>query len=138
MKARNCRWLLAVALLVAVSGCGGPLVSVSGRVTYKGQPVPSTYVNFHPKEEGKRSSHGLTDDSGNFKLDYSRTEGGALRGQHAVSLSYYVSVEEELRKIPPKASKELKAVIAKYGDPKTSGLEYEISKNGQVIEIDLK
>jgi len=47
-------------------------------------------------------------------------------------------VEEELHNIPPKASKELKEVINKYGDPKTSGLEYEIKKNGQFIEIDLK
>src|SRR5262249_25803640 len=76
------RWYLpALALLVAVSGCSGPLVKVSGRLTYKGQPVPSTYVHFWPEEEGKRESVGLTDDDGHYKLSFSRTEEGVYRGR---------------------------------------------------------
>ncbi len=138
MKTRN-RWRLAsLALLLAVTGCGGPLVNASGKVTYKGQPVPSTYVTFQPKEEGQRASTGLTDDDGRFELQYSRTEPGVLRGQHTVFLTYYVSVEEELGKIAPKASPELKAVIARYGDAKKSPLRYEIKTNGQFIEIQLE
>jgi hypothetical protein len=134
------RWRLpAVALLLALTGCGrSDLVSATGRLTYKGQPVPSTYVKFWPEEEGKRASTGLTDDDGNFTLRYSRQEDGVLRGKHTVFLTYYVSAEEELREVPPKASKELKAVIAKYGDLKTSPLKYEITENGQHIEIDLE
>ena len=30
------------------------------------------------------------------------------------------------------------AIIAKYGDPKTSGLHYEITQDGQYVEIELK
>ncbi|HJZ57151.1 MAG TPA: hypothetical protein VKE74_19430 [Gemmataceae bacterium] len=139
MKTRTGWHLLAVALILALSSCRGPdLVGASGRLTYKGKPVPSTYVIFQPKEEGKRASTGLTDDDGNFTLDFSRQEKGVLRGEHSVSLRYYISVEEELHKIPPKASKELKAVIEKYGDPKTSGLNYEITRDGQFIEINLE
>jgi hypothetical protein len=139
MNTRN-RWhLAALALLLAVSGCSGSgLVNASGKLTYKGQPVPSTYVTFWPQEEGKRASTGLTDDNGNFTLSYSRTEPGVLRGQHTVFLTYYVGVDEELHKIPPKASKELRAVIAKYCDLKKSSLRYEITKNGQFIEINLE
>ncbi len=138
MKTRK-RWhLAALALLLAGSGCGGPLVNATGRVTYKGQPVPSTYVTFQPKEEGQRASTGLTDDDGRFKLSYSRTEPGVLRGQHTVFLTYYVSVDEELRTIPPKASPELKAVIARYGDAKKSPLQHEITTSGQFIEIQLE
>ena len=139
MRARHVRHLLAApALLLAVTGCGGDLVSATGRVTYKGKPVPSTYVTFQPKEEGKRASTGLTDDDGRFTLEFSRQEKGVLRGQHTVTLRYYVSVEEELGKIPPKASRELKAVLDKYGDPKTSPLQYEIKKGGQHFEINLE
>ena len=36
--------VLAAAL--AAAGCSGPLVKVTGRLTYKGQPVPSTLVIF--------------------------------------------------------------------------------------------
>ena len=64
MTARTVRHLLAAALLVAACGCGGGpnLVTARGKLTHKGQPVPSTYVTFQPQEEGKRASTGLTDD----------------------------------------------------------------------------
>jgi hypothetical protein len=126
-------------LLMAAGGCNrSGLVEASGRLTYKGQPVPSTYVFFMPDEEGKRTSQGLTDDDGNFKLTNSRSFSGVLLGRHTVFLRYYVSADEELGKAKPKASKELKAVIATYGDPSKSPLHYEITKGGQFFEIDLQ
>src|SRR5262249_3777451 len=138
MKPPNCFRLLAAAMLLALAGCGGQkLVNVSGRLTHKGQPVPSTLVTFWPEEEGKRASTGVTDDDGNFTLAYSRQEPGVLVGRHIVFLKYDVSMDEELKKIPPKASPELKAVIAKYGDLKPSPLRYEVTKSGQVIDIAL-
>jgi len=139
MKTRTCWHAAAAGLILAAAGCGGPgLVNASGRLTYQGKPVPSTLVTFWPQEEGKRASTGVTDDDGNFTLSYSRQEPGVLVGQHTVFLRYDVSLDEELHKIPPKASKELKAVIAKYGDLKTSPLRYEVTRSGQVIEINLE
>jgi hypothetical protein len=131
-------WKIAVlALLLGVSGCGrSGLVTATGRVTYKGQPVPSTRVVFMPDDGGRRST-GTTDDDGKFELKFSRTAVGVMRGSHAVFLTYEVSAEEETHQIPPKASKELKAVIAKYGDPKTSGLHFEVTKNGEFFDIQL-
>ena len=132
------RWLLpALTLLVAASGCGGPLVKVTGRLMYKGQPVPSTTVTFHPDEEGKRASQGITDDEGHFTLTNSKSDMGALRGKHTVTLRYHLSADEEMGKTKPKASKELKEIIKKYGDLKTSPLHYEVTHNGQVVEINL-
>jgi hypothetical protein len=127
-----------VALFLAASGCGGPLVKVTGRLTYKGEPVPSTTLTFHPDEEGKRASHGITDDNGQFVLTHSKTEMGALRGKHTVTLRYHLSADEEMGKTKPKASREMKEVIKKYGDLKTSPLHYEVTHNGQVIEIHLE
>jgi len=136
MNSRIILCLVIVAPLAA--GCGGPkFVKVTGRVTHKGQPVPSTQLRFMP-DNGERPSNGLTDDDGNFHLRYSRTQEGAPPGGYTVFLTYVPSNEEENKQIPPKASKELRAVIAKYGDPKTSGLHYEIKKNGQYVEIELK
>ena len=66
-----------------------------------------------------------------------RTEPGVLVGKHTVFVKYYVSVEEELHQIPPKASSELKEVLGKYGDPKNSPLHYEVTSNGQFIEVEL-
>jgi hypothetical protein len=134
------RWgILAVALAVAVSGCrGSGLVKVTGRVTYKGRPVPSTYVTFQPAEVGKRASHGLTDDDGNFRLTYSSTEVGAVPGRHTVCLRYRVSAEEEMNEAPPRVSRDLKAVISRYRAPQTSPLHYDVTTNGQFIEINLE
>ncbi len=128
----------ALAGVLAAAGCSGPLVTVTGRLTYKGQPVPSTYVIFQPEEEGKRASRGITDDDGRFSLTNSKSDVGALRGRHTVYLKYHLTADEEMGKVPPKASKDLKAAIAKYSDPKKSPLHYEVTSNGQFIEIDLE
>jgi hypothetical protein len=138
MNLRRCSVLAALAGLVTLAGCNssGP-VPVTGRLTYKGNPVPSTMVTFIP-DDGGRPSHGVTDDDGKFALKYSRNQMGVTRGGHAVFLKYDVSMDEELHKIQPKAGKELKAVIAKYSDPKTSGLHYDVTESGQFIEIRLE
>src|SRR2546423_3463945 len=109
MNRRTCCLTAALGLLLAASGCGGPLVNVTGRLTYKGQPVPSTSVIFQPEEEGKRASRGVTDDNGHFMLTHSKSDVGALRGRHTVFLKYHVTTEEEIGHIAPKASKELRA-----------------------------
>jgi hypothetical protein len=125
-------------LLLAAGGCNrSGLVDVKGRLTYKGQPVPSTYVVFQPEDTSKRPSHGLTDDDGYFTLTNSRSATGVYLGPCTVSLRYHVSADEETGKVPPKASKELKAVIAKYAESGKSPLHYDIAKSGQFIEIEL-
>ena len=137
MNTRACWHLAAPALLLAVSGCGGSLVKVSGKLTYQGHPVPNTLVTFYPEDAGKRPSHGITNDKGHFELAFSSTEAGALRGKHIVFLKYHVTAAEETGAAKPKASKELKAAIAKYGDLKTSPLHYEVTKSGDFIDINL-
>ena len=136
MNTRTNCLVAALAVFLGVSGCNGSgLVSASGKVTYKGQPVPSTLVIFMP-EDGSRRSTGLTDDEGKFTLRFSRTENGVKPGLHTVILRYEVSADEEQHKTPPKASKELQAIIAKFGDPKKSPFHYEV-KGGDEFEIKL-
>jgi hypothetical protein len=138
MRMLNCWWLPALALLLLISGCRrSELVNATGTVTYKGQPVPSTLVAFYPADDSKRSSHGLTDDNGNFTLSNSSSESGVFLGRHTVVLKYHPSADEDMHKVPPKASKELREVIAKYSNPKTSTLKYEVTSSGQHIEVKL-
>jgi len=126
-------------LLLGVSGCGGNgLVGATGRLTYKGQPVPSTRVIFQPEDVNSRRSTGVTNDDGRFTLRFSRTENGVKLGKHKVYLKYDISVEEETSQIPPKASRELRKIIDKYGDPEKSPLRYEVTHGGQVVEIQLE
>jgi hypothetical protein len=136
MNART-TWFLAAAVLSAAGGCGPRLAEVSGRLTYKGEPVPSTIITFLP-DNGSRPSKGLTDDEGRYTLRYTREEAGAARGACTVFLTYYASNEEDLGQTAPKASDELKAVITRYGDPGKSPLHYDITRTGQVIDINLQ
>ena len=99
--------IVAFALLAMACGCSNNngRVDATGRLTYKGKPVPSTYVIFNPVVKGKRASHGLTDDDGNFKLTYSRTETGVLLGTHHISLKYNVRRRKNSTPSPPKPTK---------------------------------
>jgi hypothetical protein len=138
MNARLTCAAAALALLAA-AGCGGGtpgLVHVNGKLTYKGQPVPSTYVTFSPAD-GSRPSRGLTDASGNFSLRFTHREQGAVRGQHAVFLTYNPSGDEEIGKTAPRADKELQKVIAEFSDPGKPKLHYDVTTDGQFIEVKL-
>jgi hypothetical protein len=130
------RWLIP-ALLVAASGCGSGsnLFKVSGRLTYHGQPVSSTQVTFVP-EDGSRASSAVTDGDGKFTLKASRTETGVIPGPHTVYLRYKPSPQEELGEVSPKASPELRNVLAKFKDQST--LHFQVNKDGQFIEIPLE
>lgn len=81
---------LVAGLLVAFAGCGGggdtpPLGTVSGKVTLNGEPLEGATVEFIP-EQG-RPSLGVTNDSGEYKLDYTASTPGALVGKHAVRIT---------------------------------------------------
>ena len=139
MHPRDGRLLAAAALLLAAAGCGGTgLVDARGRLTYKGQPVPSTYVIFQSEDSRQRASRGLTDDQGNFSLAYSQSEKGVVPGRHTVFLQYHVSSAEELHEVVPKASRDLRAVIEKYGEPEKSPLHYEVTRGRQFFNIEIE
>jgi hypothetical protein len=135
---RSILWFLpALGLLLVAGGCSrSDLVHASGRLTYKGKPVPNVWVKFHPDDKGKRPSQGITDEDGKFQLSNSRAETGVFLGKHSVSLKYRAAADEEPQRAS--ASQEMKNAVASYGDPATSGLHYEITRSGQQVNIELQ
>jgi hypothetical protein len=130
--------VLGLILVAGVSGCRGDgLVHVTGRLTYKGDPVPSTEVLFFPDDGGRRSV-GRTDNDGRFTLRFSNREEGVSLGKHTVCLNYYVSAEEETGKVPTKVSREVKAVLSGYRTPDKSDIHVEITRSGQFVELKLE
>jgi len=128
---RRCRKfiLAASAALAVLIGCskGPETLDISGTVTYKGQPLKHYQVTFFP--EHGRPSMGLTDDSGHYKLVFTAGQGGALRGKNKVTVDYVppddaAARKAEMGQIPDEA----KAIRAKYGDMKTTPLQFEVTK----------
>jgi hypothetical protein len=125
--------LMSVVIMAAICGCGsgGPeVVRVRGTVTHQGKPLPNILLNFSP-EKG-RPSWGLTDAEGRYSLNYSKDRDGAVTGKHIVCLSYKPSGprEEMSRKIPE--------VLAKYSNAATTPLEFDITTDNQVVDIELE
>lgn len=84
--------------LIATAGCssnqGYPeLIPVTGKVTLDGTPVAGLRVNFEPGE-GRRSS-GVTNQSGEYVLEYMDQKKGAIAGQHRVTIVWTGEAENE-------------------------------------------
>src|SRR5262245_54563391 len=127
-------WIIAATVLAA-AGCSseGSLVSVSGKITYKGQPVPGATVVFMG-DETTRPATAVSGPDGSYSLTTLDSR-GAMPGQYSVVVSKTdappdkgepPSMEEaaKLANRPPPAVKQL--LPAKYGDAATSPLKLEV------------
>ncbi|HEY8504695.1 MAG TPA: carboxypeptidase-like regulatory domain-containing protein [Gemmataceae bacterium] len=94
MRARG--WLAAaVTAALAAAGCsgggGGPYATVSGVVTYNGQPVNGAKVTFHgtTEVEGRRAGpfSALTDSQGKYLLANVGEEPGIPPGMYKVTVT---------------------------------------------------
>jgi hypothetical protein len=54
-------------ILLCVSGCGGGQAEVSGKVTYKGAPVPGGLVTFRPADARKNAVTAELDQEGTYR-----------------------------------------------------------------------
>jgi hypothetical protein len=59
MTVRRAAGVLALPLLLAAAGCGGG-GTLSGKVTYDGQPMPGGTVAFTPAQGGQGTGSGAT------------------------------------------------------------------------------
>ncbi|HLJ92681.1 MAG TPA: hypothetical protein VKU02_05735 [Gemmataceae bacterium] len=78
--------LLLVLLLGLISGCGSGTASVSGAVTYNGEPVGNGFITFLPAD-GKGPSAGGQIEDGRFAVD------NLIPGQKVVKV-------EAVKKVP--------------------------------------
>ncbi len=138
--------IVVFALSTSVlTGCGGAdrpeLVPVSGTVNYKGSPVEGATVTF-ATEKAARSSSGVTDASGKFRLTTFDTNDGAPIGEHVVTISKVEAqaangmqsssaTPEQMQEMMAKQTGQMKGKMedvapkmilpTKYADAKTSG-----------------
>lgn len=84
-----------VLCLACISGCfqseGPALGSVTGVVTFDGEPLVDASVSFHP--ESGRGSFGKTDGDGRYELQFFKNRMGASLGPHKVTITTQVWAE---------------------------------------------
>jgi hypothetical protein len=130
-----------LGLLLGLGGCdltGTQVLRVSGTVTRGGKPVANLSLNFKPVTG--RPSWGITNDRGRYILHYDKARDGAVPGWHKVWVTFnpYDPREERLlegRKLPK--PEHLQEILAKYGNPDTTPLRFEIQIDDQVIDLPL-
>jgi hypothetical protein len=133
-------WVLLLASLVPLAaGCGGNanVLRVTGTVRSAGKPVPNLLVHFVP-EQG-RPSWGSTDEQGAFELSFDRKTKGALRGRHKVFVTYRPRDAAEEMVVSQNESAlpaGLRLILKRYSERETT-LQVEITKEGQVVELNL-
>jgi hypothetical protein len=130
--------LLTMGLIV---GCGESIefpetFPVSGKVTYKGEPVPKGTITFQP-DEGQAAVGEIQSD-GTYKLSTFGEGDGALPGHHRV---FVIANTADPTKIPGsspgwKPPKDL--VPKKYNKLETSGLQANVEKSPTEVNFDLK
>ena len=79
-----------IALVAAVSGCGGPDVHrVSGKVTLNGEALPEAIISFMPEAEEGSPAFGRTDQEGKYTLRQTEDVQGLEIGSYRVRITTY-------------------------------------------------
>lgn len=150
--------VLAVALVL--SGCGGggegtakreKTHPVSGKVTYRGQPVAGATITFNPGQDpARKAGFGITDDNGNYSIGTYAVGDGAIEGSYMVTISKALPAAvrqpdpPEDQYVPPeempaaKPTPPVQMIPAKYASPTSSGLTFEVKPGSNTFDIELK
>jgi hypothetical protein len=133
------RWRGAAGLAIAVLllsglGCGGKKATVTGQVTYRGNPLPSGSVNFFDAHQNIVGTGAIT--NGNYSI------ANVLPGAVKISVTTPIVPPADRRRPPPKdmPGGQLAPSVPiplKYGNPEQSGLAYEVQPGTQEHKIEL-
>jgi hypothetical protein len=132
------RSIIALALLFTVAlGCGRKqgmeTAPVSGKVTYKGKPVPNGTVMFVPAE-GPAATGEIGPD-GSYKLTTYANNDGAVLGTHKVSIT---ALQDTGGGLPEQRSGTPPSLLpSKYLSHDTSGLTAEVKASDNQVNFDL-
>jgi hypothetical protein len=140
---------LGLLLVVGATGCGTSVGSVSGKVTFKGEPVGGGIVTFHlPGKPAKTAPIGP---DGSYSID--DVPIGELKIAVDTSTAKPAEPPPEgtvPQNMPPEARKsavyggkrpeggKYVEIPANYSDTNTSGLTYTVKTGSQTHKIELK
>ena len=118
-------WLLAFVLLWIGCSRGDrpPLGKVRGVITLDGKPTPGLGIIF--STPGFRSSTGLTNDQGEYELNYIKEVMGAVVGTHVVKIDFMSREADGQKQLPKKYNRE-------------SELTREVERGRNVFDFELE
>jgi len=142
---------LSLCLLALAIGCSQKketdMADVSGKVLFRGEPLPGGRVSFVSKDGPAFSSGGLIDENGNYKAqapigdvkagvdnDFLKTFGGR-KGQGAPAVKPGLKRPGSEEAQGPKGH--YVPIPEKYRSPDESGLTYKIQEGSNTIDIKL-
>jgi len=134
------RLLSVLSLVVAMltwSGCqpgssGAKGVKVTGKITYKGNPVKEGRVGFY-NSETSTGGMALIKEDGTFE-----TSQPLPPGTYTVAISPPLEEKDDKRLTSYQAPKQMPDIPQKYRSSTTSGLKYEVSATAAPLEVDMK
>lgn len=122
--------------MMAVIGCGGDPdaiapVPAAGTVSYKGQPIETGTIQFHPAK-GRPASGAIK--NGQFTLTTDEPDDGVAPGPNQVGVTATKQVPSKTGGEP----EEVYVIPVEYATPGTSGVTVEIPPEGKKdIQIEL-
>jgi hypothetical protein len=135
-------------VLIGLSGCGSSTATVSGKVSYKGNPLKGGNITF-ASAEGKPSVSTSIDENGTYTCK--APTGKVKVSVETASLKPAMAGGKAPKYSPPAGqtspyqsgdtsdlSKRYTEIPETYSDPEKSGLSYEIKGGSQTIDIELK
>ncbi|MCL2347550.1 MAG: hypothetical protein FWC50_04735 [Planctomycetaceae bacterium] len=139
---------LGFLTLFFTAGCGDKFKTyqVTGKVTYKGEPVAGAIVSFSPKVQGQGDgAFGRTDSYGVYKLQtrQGKPEGGTTPGEYIVMVSKTETVPTGRTSVGPggamiQEQKPVQVLPAEYGDPAKSPLSFTVEKKRNTFDIPIE
>jgi hypothetical protein len=144
MPMPRARTLLAAALLVSAAGCGAdappnvgpPSVTVTGKVTLAGgKPLPGGLIRFQLASAANWAGSGKIMADGTYEATF------VPIGECKVSVdnaSLKPSSTPPTENSAPDPSLKYVPINAKYANPHTSGLTFNVASDNQIFNVELK
>jgi hypothetical protein len=140
MKKLNllCRFALLLPILLAL-GCGNSgRVSISGRVTLDGAPLPTGSITFIPEQGNRGPTAGAAIEDGEYFIDGAK---GPMPGPHRIEIRATESTGRTVAdpRMPGDRTEETRNLIpARYSSGKPEGLlRRDLEPGDNVIDLEL-
>ena len=89
-RSRVAKWLIVLMSVGLLAGCGPSTGRLSGKVLFKGQPMPSAEIEIAPVGDTSKNYRGVSVADGAYHLDYG-LDNGLPFGNYTAAVTIYLT-----------------------------------------------